>query len=114
MKKKEFYYIVELEVSLKNNDYVFGFINISHIPYSKFEEIFKDQITDERSIFDYARGYEINEKLYEEYKDFFDSKIHFGFDFDIFKYHVCLSVDKVKNYEKNYYDDLPSPFKRNK
>jgi hypothetical protein len=112
MKKDELYYIVELEVALKNSKYVFGYVNISHIPYTKFEEIFIDQITNEQFIFDDKGGYIIDEQLYEKYKDFFDKEIQFGFDFNLFEYSVSLSADEKVNYKKNYYDSLPSPFAR--
>jgi len=36
MEKDKLYYKVFLEVALVNSRHVFGFINISHIPYEKF------------------------------------------------------------------------------
>ena len=43
--EENYYYQVFLEVAKKGEETVFGFINISHIPYAKFEELFQDQIT---------------------------------------------------------------------
>ncbi|MDR6197971.1 hypothetical protein QE357_005083 [Siphonobacter sp. BAB-5404] len=45
---KKYFYQVNLEVVLKKADFVFGFINISHISYEKLFELLGNQITDER------------------------------------------------------------------
>ncbi|HEY1870135.1 MAG TPA: hypothetical protein VGG71_03705 [Chitinophagaceae bacterium] len=110
MKKKKHYYIVELEVALKTSKFVFGFINISHIPYSKFEEIFKEQITTEHFLFENSRGYDIDGDLYEKNKLFFDKEIPFIFDFNLFEYCVSFASIEVSAYKKNYYDELPPQF----
>ncbi len=57
MEKDKLYYKVFLEVALVNSRHVFGFINISHIPYEKFQEIFSEQITDERYLFEDSKSY---------------------------------------------------------
>jgi hypothetical protein len=103
----EIYYIIELEISLKNSPYVFGFVNISHIPYLKFEEVFKDQVTDERFLFDDSKGYDIDVYLYTKHQSFFDSEIPFNFDFDLFEYSVRLSTVDAKDYKRNYYINPP-------
>jgi hypothetical protein len=106
--EKKIHYLVEMEVALKNSPYVFGFINISHIPYSKLNELFSDQIDKERFLFDDSRGYMIEESLYNNYKDFFDKEIHFTFDFNLFEYSVRLSsATKDKTY---YHEVLPPLF----
>lgn len=61
---KKYYYQVHLEVVLNGSDFVFGFINISHIPYEMFEELFLDQIKNERFLFDHAMSYFIEPDLY--------------------------------------------------
>lgn len=107
--KKKYYYQVDLEIVLKGATFVFGFINISHIPYSKLEELFKDQVKYERFLFDDTMGYFITEDLYIQHKDFFDKEIPFKFDFKLFEYSVGLSSIEIQNYRKNYYENLP-PF----
>ena len=107
--KRKYYYQVDLEVVLKGASYVFGFINVSHIPYSKFEELFKDQVKHERFLFDDSMGYLIKEDLYNRHKDFFDKEIPFKFDFSLFEYSVGLSSVEIQKYRKDYYEDLP-PF----
>lgn len=108
--KDNYYYQVDLEVVLKNTDYVFGFINISHIPYSKLDELFRSQVTYERFLFDDSLGYIIDQELYNEHKEFFDNEIPFTFDFSLFEYSVGLSGDLIEKYEKHYYEELPPLF----
>jgi hypothetical protein len=109
---QEYYYQVHLEVVLKGANFVFGFINISHIPYSKFEELFMDQVTHETFLFDDSLSYFIEEELYNKHKEFFDSEIPFTFDFNLFEYSVSLTGDKMEKYRKDYYNELPSPFRK--
>src|ERR1700744_4370394 len=108
--KKGYYYKVDLEIVLKKSDYVFGFINISHIPYSKFDEMFKSQVTYEKFLFDDSLGYIIDEELYNQHKDFLDKEIPFKFDFKLFDYSVSLSGDKIEKYKKDYYTEPPPLF----
>ncbi len=108
--KENYYYQVYLEVALRGADYVFGFINISHIPYSKFEELFKPQVTYERCLFDDSLGYMIEEELYNKHKEFFDEEIPFTFDFNLFEYSVSLAGDKLEKYKKDYYEEPPPIF----
>lgn len=107
--KDNYYYKVDLEVALKKADYVFGFINISHIPYSKLYELFKSQVTNERFLFDDSLGYIIDQDLYNEHKEFFDKEIPFTFDFNLFQYSVGLSGETIEKYKKDYHEELP-PF----
>ena len=108
--EKKYYYKVYLQVSLRSEETVTGSINISHIPYSKLEEIFKDEIMeDQRFLFDHAIVYMIDEQLYNKHKDFLDKEISFKFKFDLFEYAVMLTEVKVENYKKDYHEDLP-PF----
>ena len=106
----KYYYIIDLEVSLKGSKYVFGFINISHIPYSKFEELFKDQVTNEHFLFDDVHGYSIDKELYLKHKAFFDKEIPFDFDFNLFEYNVGLAGIKPEEYKPNYYTERPPNF----
>ena len=101
------YYKVHLEVVLKGADFVFGFINISNIPYSKLLELFKSQLVDERFMFDSVSGYFIEEELYFEHKEYLDKNIPFTFDFNLFVYSVSLTSVKVDKYLKDYYEELP-------
>jgi len=107
--KEGYYYQVYLEIALKKADYVFGFINISHISYSKLEELFKPQVTYEKFLFDDSLGYLIEEDLYTKNKEFFDKEIPFTFDFNLFNYSVGLSGDKIETYKKDYHEG-PPPF----
>ena len=103
--EKNYYYKVYLEVALKGADFVFGFINISNIPYSKLLELFKSQFVDERFMFDSVNGYFIEEELYLEHKEYLDKNI--PFTFGMFLYSVSFtSVDQQK-YKKDYYEELP-------
>lgn len=105
------YYLVELEVSLKTEESVFGYINISHIPYSKLYEIFKDSITPgQRFLFDKAISFMIDEELYQQHKEYLDKEISFRFDFDLFEYGVGLSSIKASEYKKDYHEELPPYF----
>jgi hypothetical protein len=104
------FYQTYLEVVLKGTDFIFGFINVSNIPYHKLEELFKSQITNERFLFDSVGGYFIGQDLYLLHKEYLDENIPFTFVFDLFVYSVGLtSVDKQK-YEKDYYEELPPSF----
>ena len=107
--RKGEHYIVDLQVSLKNSEYIFGFMNISHISYDKLEEIFKEQIGDERFLFDDIGGYIIDEKLYNNHKDFFDKEIPFKIDFNLFEYSVGLSYQNIEEKKIYYHKELP-PF----
>jgi len=106
--EKKHYYKVYLEVVLKGADFVFGFINISNIPYSKLEELFRDQVIDERFLFDDSLGYFIEQELYLKHKEYLDKNIPFTFDFDLFVYSVGLTGVETHKYEKDYYEKLPA------
>lgn len=106
---KKFYYQVHLEVVLNGTDFVFGFINISHIPYNKFEDLFKGQITQEKFLFEDV-SYFIDKDLYDKNKEFLDNEVPFTFDFDLFTYSVSLTGDVIENYVKDYHEELPLPF----
>lgn len=110
---EEHYYVVDLMVSLKTSEFVFGFINISHIPYEKLEEIFEDEITSERFLFDDIGGYIIEEKLYLKHKEFLDKEVGFTFDFSLFDYSVGLSSIEVSKSDKYYHKVLPPFFEKN-
>lgn len=107
------YYQVLLELSLIGDKYVFGFINISHVPYKKFEEILKDKITDERYLFDNNTAYLIDEKVYKKHKKFLDSEIPIRFDFKLFQYSISLASLESEEYIKDYYEEMPSYFDEN-
>ena len=111
--KKKYFYQVDLEVVLKGSDFVFGFINISHIPYIKFEELFFEKVTTERFLFDEGMGYSITEELYSKHKSFLDKEIPFTFDFNLFEYSVTMAGDDISKLKKNYYEELPEFFKVN-
>jgi len=62
---------VLLEIAIPKEQLVLGFVNISHIPYSKFEEVFKDEITEnQRFLFEDTGEHIIHEALYEKYSHF--------------------------------------------
>lgn len=107
---KKYYYKVHLEVVLKRADFIFGFINISHIPYSKLEELFFDQVVTEKFLFDEGMSYFIEEDLYMKNKVFFDKEIPFTFDFNLFDYSVSLTGDDLSKLKRNYYEELPDYF----
>jgi hypothetical protein len=102
---------VHLEVVLKGANFVFGSINISHIPYSKLEELFLDQVGTERFLFDDGMSYFIEKELYKRNKEFFDKQIPFTFDFKLFEYSVALTGGDLSRLKKNYYEELPVFFK---
>ena len=111
---EKYYYQVYLDVVLRNEEHMFGSINISHIPYKKLEELFLDQVVAERFLFDDAMSYQISEKLYKKNKKFFDEEIFFRFDFDLFEYSVSLTGDLMSKYQPDYYSELPPLFKSDK
>lgn len=98
-----------MEVVLKGTNFVFGYINISNIPYSKLEELFRDQVREERFLFDDSVGYFIEEDLYLKHKEYLDKNIPFTFDHGLFVYSVGMSGVEPHKYKKDYYDELP-PF----
>jgi len=111
--ESKYYYQVLLEIAIPKDQLVLGFINISHIPYSKFEEVLKDKITeDQRFLFEDTGGYIIDEALYEKHKDFWDKEVSFKFRFDLFQYSVELVSIKKERYTKDYYEELPPFFKK--
>jgi len=105
--EKKYYYQVHLEVAFKGADFVFGFINISHISYQKFEELFFDQITNERFLFDDGMSYFIELNLYNKHKEFLNNEIPFTFNFDLFEYSVALTGDDYDKRKQDYYNELP-------
>lgn len=105
--EKKYYYKVYLEVVLKGADFVFGYINISNIPYSKLEELFRDQVIEEKFLFDDSIGYFIEQELYLKNKEYLDKNIPFTFDFDLFVYSVGLTSVETHKYKKDYYQELP-------
>ena len=107
---KKNYYLVSLTVALTTSEYVFGDINISHIPYVKLEELFKDQVKNERYLFDDSMSYFITDKLYQKHKEYLDREIPFKFDFELFEYSVGLSSVEIRKYKKNYHEELPPSF----
>ena len=109
-KEDKYYYKTHLEVVLKGTNFVFGLINISHIPYEKLEEMFMDQVTDERFLFDDSLSYSIDKKLYKKHKVYLDKEIPFTFDFKLFDYSVGFSGNKIEKLKKWYYEELPPYF----
>lgn len=103
----KYYYQVHLEIALKKPNKVIGFINISHIPYEKFEEIFKDQIAKHRKVFQDATGYCISEEIYNEHKEYLDREVSFEFDFKRFDFAVGITQEDAADYKKDYYEKLP-------
>lgn len=109
MSEQRHYYKVDLEIARHKDKYVFGFINVSHIPYEKLYELFKDQITHERFLFDDSMGYMIDKDVYNKHKEFFDKEIPIKFDFKLFQYSVGFGSVEIEKYQKDYYEELP-PF----
>ena|SRR5579863_3026443 len=110
---KDHYYKVDLEIARHSDEYVFGFVNISHIPYKKLYTLFKDQITDERFLFDNEpSAYFITPELYKKHKKFLDREVPIKFDFDLFQYSVGLVSVEIARYKKDYYEELPPFFKK--
>jgi hypothetical protein len=110
--QQKLYYQVYMDVVLKAKNIVFGFINISHIPYSKLDELFRDQVKHERFLFDDSMSYWIDKKLYKQHKAFLDAEIPFLFDFKLFDYSVNLTGTKAGKYKPDYYEELPPFFSK--
>lgn len=108
---EKYYYQLYLQIVSKGADVVFGYINVSHIPYEKFYELFLDQVTTETFLFE-DFSYFIDKELYEKNKVFLDKEIPFTFDFDLFEYSIGLTGDKIEKYKKDYYEELPPLIKR--
>jgi hypothetical protein len=65
---EKYYYQLYLQIVLRGADYVFGYINVSRIPYEKFYELFQDQVTTETFLFDDV-SYFIDTELYQKIND---------------------------------------------
>lgn len=101
---EKMYYKVYLDFGLTTSKYVFGFINISHVPFEKFASVFQSQIPDGESLFSNGEGYIIDEELHIQNKSFFDTEIPFTFDFALFKYSIMLTALFAKDYMPSYCD----------
>jgi hypothetical protein len=103
------YYQVDLEVALPTSDFIFGFINISHIPYAKLTEIFQGQMLKLRHafLFQDSAGYRLTEEVYRANKSYLDQEIPFKFDFSLFEYSVGFSGCYKENYRQGYHKELP-------
>lgn len=112
MEAQKLYYQVYLDIVLKAKNVVLGFINISHIPYSKLDELFRDQVKHERFLFDDAIVYAIDKKMYQQHKVFLDKEVPFMFDFKLFDYTVSLTGIEVEKYKQDYYEALPPFFNK--
>ena len=109
MKQKEHYFEVALDVSLTTSAYVFGSINISHIPYAKWEEVFHAQIIEYKDRFLFENSsYQIDEALYQLHEAYLKKEIPFTFDFTLFEYSVGISSIKRADVQKYYHKQLPS------
>jgi hypothetical protein len=106
-KQQDYYYQVDLELWSKATKSIFTFVNISHIPYIKLVEIFKDKIGDERYLFDNVAGYQIDLELYNKYKDCFTDNILCDFDFNLYDYWVGLSGDKIGKIKRSHHTSWP-------
>ncbi len=80
---EKYYYQLYLEIVLRRADYVFGFMNVSHIPYEKFYELFQDQLTTETFLFEDV-SYFIDEELYQKNKAFLDKENQIRFSRKVF------------------------------
>lgn len=103
------YYQVDLEVALLTSDFIFGSINISHIPYAKLTKIFQAQILElqHRFLFQDSAGYRLNEEIYQANKSYLDQEIPFKFDFNLFEYSVGFSGCYKEDHRKGYHKELP-------
>jgi hypothetical protein len=103
------YYRVDLEVAMRTSDTVFGFINVSHIPYNELARIFRTQMLALRHafLFQDSVGYRIDEELYQSNKAYFDQEIPFKFDFSLFEYTISFSGCYKEEYKQNYKQELP-------
>ncbi len=103
------YYQVDLEVALATSDFIFGFINISHIPYAKLARVFQVQIQELQHafLFQDSAGYRLSEEVYLANKSYLDQEIPFKFDFSLFEYSVSLSGCYKENYRQVYHKELP-------
>lgn len=104
---QKFFYQVDLELWSKENERVCTFVNISHIPYSKLQEIFQSQITNERYLFDDVSGYKIDKALFDKHKQYLTDNILCDFDFKLFEYWVSLSGDKIEKIKRSHYTSWP-------
>ncbi len=64
---EKYYYQLYLEIVLRGADYIFGHMNVSHIPYEKFYELFQDQVKTETFLFEDV-SYFMDEELYQKNK----------------------------------------------
>ncbi len=103
MKKK--YYFFSLEVALKKDDdlNVYAYENVSHIPTSKLIEIFNINLEKDPYL---VEGYFLTKANYKKHKKYITENIG-QINLDVFEY--CLQqyvTDNFKTIRKLYKEDL--------
>lgn len=99
------YYFFNLEVALKKDDdnSIYAYENVSHIPTSKLIEVFDMDISKDPYLLE---GYFLTKANYEKHKSFIEKNIG-QINLDIFEY--CLRQYVTDDYEevrKLYKEDL--------
>ena len=110
MKTTKERYVVFLDISLKKSKYIDSSVNISQIPYSELEKLFRNQIRHEKSLFDNSTSYEITKDLFNSNKSFFSEEIPITFNFDLYEYFVSL-YSISDDSDEHCYTTLPLPIK---
>lgn len=89
------YYFYFLEIALKDpeDNNIYAFENLSHIPAKKLVEIFEIDLAADPNI---SEGYFLTKAIFEKHKQFISK--HFGvINLDIFEY--CLRLYSSDNFE---------------
>ncbi len=89
------YYFYYLEIALNNpeDNHIYAFENLSHIPAKKLVEIFEIDLAADPNI---SEGYFLTKAIFEKHKQFISK--HFGvINLDIFEY--CLRLYSSDNFE---------------
>lgn len=103
MKKKYYFFI--LEVALKNADdsNIYAYENVSHIPTNKLIEIFDIKIGADPYL---VEGYFLTEANYRKHKKYINENIG-QINLDVFEYCLRLyGTDNFKEIRKLYKEDL--------
>jgi len=103
MKKK--YYFFNLEIALRDekDSHIYAYENVSHIPTARLIEIFEIDLKNDPHILE---GYFLTEKSYKNYKKFVDQNVG-QVNLEVFEY--CLrqyASEDFNQVRKLYKEDL--------
>lgn len=89
------YYVFYIEIALKdsNDNNIYAFINVSHVPTKKLIEIFNIKMDTDPHIIE---GYLLKNKYFKIHKKYILENIGF---FDLSRFEYCLRLYSVKDFK---------------